>query len=59
MPEDRKGLSIFASSAERDLPYPDQGSNRRDDDAAQCGGSITGGSLGGLAAVPDQGAKPK
>ena len=30
MPEDRKGLSIFASSAERDLPHPDQGSNRRD-----------------------------
>src|SRR5579863_9811421 len=23
----RKGLSIFASSAERDLPHPDQGSN--------------------------------
>src|ERR1700683_3859459 len=26
----RKGLSIFASSAERDLPHPDQGSNRGD-----------------------------
>src|ERR1700728_4691668 len=25
----RKGLSIFASSAERDLPHPDQGSNHR------------------------------
>jgi hypothetical protein len=23
----RKGLSIFASSAERDFPHPDQGSN--------------------------------
>ena len=26
----RKGLSIFASSAERDLPHPDQGSNHGD-----------------------------
>ncbi len=26
----RRGLSIFASSAERDLPHPDQGSNHGD-----------------------------
>src|ERR1700734_3881685 len=26
----RRGLSIFARSAERDFPHPDQGSNRRD-----------------------------
>src|ERR1700685_373576 len=29
----RKGLSIFASSAERDFPHPDQGSNRGDAEA--------------------------
>jgi ornithine decarboxylase len=30
-------LSIFASSAERDLPYPDQGNHQRDEITASCG----------------------